>query len=47
MEGERRGERAFMEAVARGELSRGLREMAHGEFGSKAYAWLKELEDVG
>lgn len=47
MEGEKRGEHAFMEAVARGELSRGLREMAHGEFGPKAFAWLKQLERTG
>jgi hypothetical protein len=35
--GEKREEQAFKEAVARGELTRGEREMAHGEFGPKAY----------
>jgi hypothetical protein len=47
MEGEKRGELAFMEAVARGELSRGLREMAHGEFGPKAYARPRQGEPAG
>lgn len=40
--GEKRGEQAFKEAVARGELTRGEREMAHGEFGPKAYEEPKE-----
>jgi hypothetical protein len=44
--GEKRGEHVFMEEVACGELSRGLREMAHGEFGPKAYEWLKQIAEA-
>lgn len=41
--GDKHGEQVYMEEVARGELSHGLREMAHGEFGPLAYEWLKRL----
>jgi hypothetical protein len=44
--GEKRGDQVFMEEVARGELSRGLREMAHGEFGPKAYEWLRQVAEA-
>jgi hypothetical protein len=44
--GEKRGDQVFMEEVARGELSRGLREMAHGEFGPKAYEWLRQIAEA-
>ncbi len=44
--GDKRGEQVFMEEVARGELSRGLREMAHGEFGPKAYEWRKQIAEA-
>lgn len=44
--GEKRGDQAFMEEVACGQLSRGLREMAHGEFGPKAYEWRKKIAEA-
>jgi hypothetical protein len=41
--GDKHGEQVYLEEVARGEFSHGLREMAHGEFGPKAYEWLQQL----
>lgn len=41
--GDKHGEQVYLEAVARGEFSHGLREMAHGEFGPRAYEWLQQL----
>ena len=37
--GDKDGEQVYEEEVARGELSRGARELAHGEFGPGAYEW--------
>ena len=37
--GDKEGEQVYEEEVARGELSRGARELAHGEFGPGAYEW--------
>lgn len=41
--GDKHGEQVYLEEIARGEFSHGLREMAHGEFGPKAYEWLQQL----
>lgn len=44
--GEKHGDQLYMEEVACGELSRGLREMARGEFGPAAYARIKQIAEA-
>jgi NADPH:quinone reductase-like Zn-dependent oxidoreductase len=45
MVGEMNQEQAYREELASGEISRELREMRHGEFGSKAYEWLEQEQE--
>lgn len=42
--GDKEGEQVYEEEVARGELSRGARELAHGEFGPGTYEWEEDID---